>query len=95
MYVYLFSISHLFFYKLLVNKCFNSFLHVYHVYHFIFSSNFDLLHNFPIFQELAEKERWTHQDYPAVLIKEEEKKNIVKAIDNSLYLKSTVSWFMS
>ncbi|XP_063998303.1 RNA polymerase II-associated protein 3 [Pogoniulus pusillus] len=39
--------------------------------------------------ELAEKERWTHQDYPAVLIKEEEKKNIVKAIDNPLYLKST------
>ncbi|NXG50431.1 RPAP3 protein, partial [Psilopogon haemacephalus] len=39
--------------------------------------------------ELAEKEKWTHQDYPAVLIKEEEKKNIVKVIDNPLYLKST------
>ncbi|XP_054255375.1 RNA polymerase II-associated protein 3 [Indicator indicator] len=39
--------------------------------------------------ELAEKEKWTHQDYPAVLIKEDEKKNIVKVIDNPLYLKST------
>ncbi|NXX51545.1 RPAP3 protein, partial [Tricholaema leucomelas] len=39
--------------------------------------------------ELVEKERWTHQDYPAVLIKEEEKKNMVKVIDNPLYLKST------
>ncbi|NXN11031.1 RPAP3 protein, partial [Indicator maculatus] len=39
--------------------------------------------------ELAEKEKWSHQDYPAVLIKEDEKKNIVKAIDNPLYLKST------
>ncbi|NXP69958.1 RPAP3 protein, partial [Ramphastos sulfuratus] len=40
-------------------------------------------------KELGEKEKWTHQGYPAVLIKEEEKKNIVKAIDNPLYLKST------
>ncbi|KFV66451.1 RNA polymerase II-associated protein 3 [Dryobates pubescens] len=39
--------------------------------------------------ELAEKEKWTCQDYPAVLIKEDEKKNIVKLIDNPLYLKST------
>ncbi|KAM7127764.1 RNA polymerase II-associated protein 3 isoform 1-T1 [Ciconia maguari] len=39
--------------------------------------------------ELAEKEQWTHQEYPAVLIKETEIKNIVKLIDNPLYLKST------
>ncbi|KAK4828904.1 hypothetical protein QYF61_001462, partial [Mycteria americana] len=39
--------------------------------------------------ELAEKEQWTHQEYPAVLIKETEIKNIVKLIDNPLHLKST------
>ncbi|XP_026720132.1 RNA polymerase II-associated protein 3 isoform X1 [Athene cunicularia] len=39
--------------------------------------------------ELAEKEQWTHQEYPAVLIKETEIKNIVKLIDNPLDLKST------
>ncbi|KFR06639.1 RNA polymerase II-associated protein 3 [Opisthocomus hoazin] len=39
--------------------------------------------------ELAEKEQWTHQEYPAVLIKETEIKNIVKVIDNPLHLKST------
>ncbi|KFM12214.1 RNA polymerase II-associated protein 3 [Aptenodytes forsteri] len=39
--------------------------------------------------ELAEKEQWTHQEYPAVLIKETEIKNIVKMIDNPLHLKST------
>ncbi|CAN0000918.1 unnamed protein product [Bubo scandiacus] len=39
--------------------------------------------------ELAEKEQWTHQEYPAELIKETEIKNIVKLIDNPLYLKST------
>lgn len=45
-----------------------------------------------IFQELAEKEQRTHQEYPAVLIKEEEIKNIVKMIDNPLQIKSTVSY---
>ncbi|KAM6424807.1 RNA polymerase II-associated protein 3 [Rhynochetos jubatus] len=39
--------------------------------------------------ELAEKEEQTHQEYPAVLIKEAEIKNIVKLIDNPLHLKST------
>ncbi|NXY21149.1 RPAP3 protein, partial [Atrichornis clamosus] len=39
--------------------------------------------------ELAEKEQQTHQEYPAVLIKETEKKNIVKLIDNPLQIKST------
>ncbi|NXE13796.1 RPAP3 protein, partial [Lophotis ruficrista] len=39
--------------------------------------------------ELAEKEQGTHQEYPAVLIKETEIKNIVKLIDNPLHLKST------
>ncbi|KFQ40332.1 RNA polymerase II-associated protein 3 [Mesitornis unicolor] len=39
--------------------------------------------------ELAEKEQQTHQEYPAVLIKETEIKNIVKVIDNPLLLKST------
>ncbi|XP_029870962.1 RNA polymerase II-associated protein 3 isoform X2 [Aquila chrysaetos chrysaetos] len=39
--------------------------------------------------KLAEKEQWTHQEYPAVLIKETEIKNIVKLIDNPLHLKST------
>ncbi|NXJ93341.1 RPAP3 protein, partial [Corythaixoides concolor] len=39
--------------------------------------------------ELAEKEQWTHQEYPAVLIKETEIKNIVKLINNPLHLKST------
>ncbi|NWH56047.1 RPAP3 protein, partial [Geococcyx californianus] len=40
-------------------------------------------------KELAEKEQGTHQEYPAVLIKEWEIKNIVKVIDNPLHLKST------
>ncbi|XP_010175156.1 RNA polymerase II-associated protein 3-like, partial [Antrostomus carolinensis] len=39
--------------------------------------------------ELAEKEQLTHQEYPAVLIKESEIKNIVKVIDNPLHLKTT------
>ncbi|KAM6320652.1 RNA polymerase II-associated protein 3 [Aegotheles albertisi] len=39
--------------------------------------------------ELAEKEQQTRQEYPAVLIKESEIKNIVKLIDNPLHLKST------
>ncbi|NXI66930.1 RPAP3 protein, partial [Anseranas semipalmata] len=39
--------------------------------------------------ELAEKEQSAHQEYPAVLIKESEIKNIVKLIDNPLHLKST------
>ncbi|NWY74669.1 RPAP3 protein, partial [Erithacus rubecula] len=39
--------------------------------------------------ELAEKEQRTHQEYPAVLIKEAEIKNIVKMIDNPLQIKST------
>lgn len=45
------------------------------------------------FQELAEKEQQTHQEYPAVLIKEAEIKNIVKMIDNPLQIKSTVSCY--
>lgn len=44
------------------------------------------------FQELAEKEQRAHQEYPAVLIKEAEIKNIVKMIDNPLQIKSTVSY---
>ncbi|NXD33502.1 RPAP3 protein, partial [Copsychus sechellarum] len=39
--------------------------------------------------ELAEKEQRAHQEYPAVLIKEGEIKNIVKMIDNPLQIKST------
>ncbi|KFP72190.1 PREDICTED: RNA polymerase II-associated protein 3 [Acanthisitta chloris] len=39
--------------------------------------------------ELAEKEQQTPQQYPAVLIKETEIKNIVKLIDNPSQLKST------
>ncbi|NXC03503.1 RPAP3 protein, partial [Orthonyx spaldingii] len=39
--------------------------------------------------ELAEKEKWAQQEYPAVLIKETEIKNIVKLIDNPLQIKST------
>ncbi|NXR90139.1 RPAP3 protein, partial [Hypocryptadius cinnamomeus] len=39
--------------------------------------------------ELAEKEQQTRQEYPAVLIKEAEIKNIVKVIDNPLQIKST------
>ncbi|KAF4802561.1 RNA polymerase II-associated protein 3 [Turdus rufiventris] len=39
--------------------------------------------------ELAEKEQRAHQEYPAVLIKEAEIKNIVKMIDNPLQIKST------
>ncbi|KFQ34904.1 PREDICTED: RNA polymerase II-associated protein 3 [Merops nubicus] len=39
--------------------------------------------------ELAEKEQQTHQEYPAVLIKEKEMKNTVKLIDNPLHIKST------
>ncbi|XP_071408439.1 RNA polymerase II-associated protein 3 isoform X2 [Pithys albifrons albifrons] len=39
--------------------------------------------------ELAEKEQRTHQEYPAVLIKETEIKNIVKLIDDPLQIKST------
>ncbi|XP_014819490.1 PREDICTED: RNA polymerase II-associated protein 3 [Calidris pugnax] len=40
--------------------------------------------------ELSEKEQQTHQEYPAVLIKETEIKNIVKVIDNPLHVKSTM-----
>lgn len=43
------------------------------------------------FQELAEKEQSCHEEYPAVLIKESEIKNIVKLTHNPLNLKSTVS----
>ncbi|NXP57954.1 RPAP3 protein, partial [Chloropsis cyanopogon] len=39
--------------------------------------------------ELAEKEQQAHQEYPAVLIKEAEIKNIVKMIDNPSQIKST------
>ncbi|NWW17953.1 RPAP3 protein, partial [Falcunculus frontatus] len=39
--------------------------------------------------ELSEKEQQTQQEYPAVLIKEAEIKNIVKLIDNPLQIKST------
>ncbi|NXP28684.1 RPAP3 protein, partial [Scytalopus superciliaris] len=39
--------------------------------------------------ELAEKEQQTRQEYPAVLIKETEIKNIVKLIDDPLKIKST------
>ncbi|NXL88667.1 RPAP3 protein, partial [Alectura lathami] len=39
--------------------------------------------------ELAEKEQSTHEEYPAVLIKETEIKNIVKLIENPVHLKST------
>ncbi|NXO09698.1 RPAP3 protein, partial [Oriolus oriolus] len=39
--------------------------------------------------ELSEKEQQTQQEYPAVLIKETEIKNIVKLIDNPLQIKST------
>ncbi|XP_056368534.1 RNA polymerase II-associated protein 3 isoform X2 [Oenanthe melanoleuca] len=39
--------------------------------------------------ELAEKEQQAHKEYPAVLIKEAEIKNIVKMIDNPLQIKST------
>ncbi|NXH97930.1 RPAP3 protein, partial [Pachycephala philippinensis] len=39
--------------------------------------------------ELSEKERQTQQEYPAVLIKETEIKNVVKLIDNPLQIKST------
>ncbi|NXN91177.1 RPAP3 protein, partial [Rhinopomastus cyanomelas] len=39
--------------------------------------------------ELAEKEQRTHQEYPSVLIKESEIKNIVKLTDKPLLLKST------
>ncbi|NXC89562.1 RPAP3 protein, partial [Cercotrichas coryphoeus] len=39
--------------------------------------------------ELAEKEQRAHQEYPVVLIKEAEIKNIVKMIDNPLQIKST------
>ncbi|XP_027537999.1 RNA polymerase II-associated protein 3 isoform X2 [Neopelma chrysocephalum] len=39
--------------------------------------------------ELTEKEQRTRQEYPAVLIKETEIKNIVKLIDNPLQIKST------
>ncbi|KAM7056736.1 RNA polymerase II-associated protein 3 isoform 1-T2 [Acridotheres tristis] len=39
--------------------------------------------------ELAEKEQRAQQEYPAVLIKEAEIKNIVKVIDNPLQIKST------
>lgn len=46
---------------------------------------------FVFFQELAEKEQSCHEEYPAVLIKESEIKNIVKLTHNPLNLKSTVS----
>ncbi|XP_062439915.1 RNA polymerase II-associated protein 3 isoform X2 [Rhea pennata] len=39
--------------------------------------------------ELSEKEQWTHQEYPEILIKEAEIQNIVKVIDKPLHLKST------
>uniref|UniRef100_A0A8C3H2G6 RNA polymerase II-associated protein 3 n=2 Tax=Corvus moneduloides TaxID=1196302 RepID=A0A8C3H2G6_CORMO len=39
--------------------------------------------------ELSAKEQQTQQEYPAVLIKETEIKNIVKLIDNPLQIKST------
>ncbi|NWU29255.1 RPAP3 protein, partial [Dyaphorophyia castanea] len=39
--------------------------------------------------ELSEKEQQTQREYPAVLIKETEIKNIVKLIDNPLQIKST------
>ncbi|NXC50173.1 RPAP3 protein, partial [Penelope pileata] len=39
--------------------------------------------------QLAEKEQSTHEEYPAVLIKETEIKNIVKLTHNPLHLKST------
>ncbi|XP_064364365.1 RNA polymerase II-associated protein 3 isoform X1 [Dromaius novaehollandiae] len=39
--------------------------------------------------ELSEKERWTHQEYPEVLVKETEIQNIVKVIDKPLHLRST------
>ncbi|NWR26834.1 RPAP3 protein, partial [Tachuris rubrigastra] len=39
--------------------------------------------------ELTEKEQRTHQEYPAVLIKETEIKNVVKLIDDPLQIKST------
>ncbi|XP_021240698.1 RNA polymerase II-associated protein 3 isoform X2 [Numida meleagris] len=39
--------------------------------------------------ELAEKEQSTHEEYPAVLVKESEIKNIVKLIHNPLNVKST------
>ncbi|KAM4783033.1 RNA polymerase II-associated protein 3 isoform 2-T2 [Cyanocitta cristata] len=39
--------------------------------------------------ELSEKEQQTQQEYPAVLIKEAEIKNVVKLIDNPLQIKST------
>ncbi|NXM03106.1 RPAP3 protein, partial [Tyrannus savana] len=39
--------------------------------------------------ELTEKEQRTHQEYPAVLIKETEIKNIVKLIDDPLQIKTT------
>lgn len=47
------------------------------------------------FQELAEKEQLAqeYKEYPAVLIKEAEIKNIVKLIDDPSLLKSTVSCF--
>lgn len=50
---------------------------------------------FFFFQELAEKEQLAqeYKEYPAVLIKEAEIKNIVKLIDDPLLLKSTVSFF--
>ncbi|XP_061872979.1 RNA polymerase II-associated protein 3 isoform X1 [Colius striatus] len=40
--------------------------------------------------ELAEKEQWTHQGYPEVLIKETEIKNIVNVFHNPSHLKSTM-----
>ncbi|XP_067170408.1 RNA polymerase II-associated protein 3 isoform X3 [Apteryx mantelli] len=39
--------------------------------------------------ELAEKERWIHQEYPEILVKETEIQNIVKVIDKPLHLRST------
>ncbi|NWV50216.1 RPAP3 protein, partial [Daphoenositta chrysoptera] len=39
--------------------------------------------------ELSEKEQQTPQEYPALLVKEAEIKNIVKMIDNPLQIKST------
>jgi len=73
---------------------FSFFIMYFLTYLIIIPQTFDLSHNLPFFQELAEKEQWTHQEYPAVLIKETEIKNIVKVIDNPLHLKSTVSYFV-
>ncbi|NXX83111.1 RPAP3 protein, partial [Urocolius indicus] len=40
--------------------------------------------------ELAEKKQWTHQGYPAVLVKDTEIKNIVEVFHNPSHMKSTM-----